>query len=1059
MGPNISPDEPDLDHFKMLIRSSAQERDDSLNRSQDFLGNSHSSFAPPRSPIKSPRPGGGGDRPDDWLGTPTGTRKSYTIKGVSTGKPPLGITHHTLGGSSSHHQSGFTTELSPMKKSPIPIGKPSSGIPRHTLGVQPPFGKSEVVSEESQAPPPSDTVPSGLTRHTLGGSSSHHKSSLATDVSSPNPEHYKEMLRASLNVGSTRSQDFLGGSDHGATPRSFHTSFKKPSPKFTSPVSPDRPDEWLGSPASSKHKNYKIKNTIVVSIPNLDDDDEDDSKPSPEIMPSTPNRNPRPIKAQSMALGASPRKVSSPTKSTAVPVKSQSIALGQRPWDASPVLEKERVDRRKFMAAFSAFENSKSDLSPTSSSKHTEGLKGLTAHIPPAFTTSPCPGSKRNFTISSDAKRKTLSLSSNTSPRVDRIEPSDDLQTVLSRLRKVSVSPKDSSGRSHESEWVQRIQQMRRTSCKEYSDMLEDLQRQGLVSCNLGPNRMDQVLQAIGRLEQVRKQNPEVREELTTVIEFHLRKLTPTCAGAPDTIQQAIAKLRKVVLKDPSEVDEVISTLENVLTTMQDGQEAELAHVLSGIENRKESLQKDEEPENNLHDEGRTTPGVESGDAELQELEKSVCEVEMETSEKEIARLAKARFSPYDADYLIKALCTLKKSQLNKRQAARIAGFVRDLKSVQGPEDEKTFDEMLSRLSKHLKNNEKCDHILETLNGLRRIRLNDPERAELAEVVRGLGKGYKYRDEIAEAISKLRKVQMTPSEAKEAAGIMFNLRKVQKKNFNLDNSREMVNLRKVMTAEKADVVASVFLDLSTVDLTEKEMDEMTGAVVELGVEPLGPSDYQLIHVEYKNGTPEMVLNIPAGADYGTQLEELGVGGHVEAKTTNTIGETSFSVILDTDVSPDDEKLDDESENLSVDDKQAEKKERIIIKIKKSSSPSPRPSPIVSPKRAIAKNLHHYGESQTAEQSPIDETNAAKIRFSNKHHWRHKKHNCTVVNEKRWRFEESFNADEVIWSPLSREQYDRRKTVGASILASMNNCAPLDDMVLDEFEEDRERNVK
>ena len=122
-------------------------------------------------------------------------------------------------------------------------------------------------------------------------------------------------------------------------------------------------------------------------------------------------------------------------------------------------------------------------------------------------------------------------------------------------------------------------------------------------------------------------------------------------------------------------------------------------------------------------------------------------------------------------------------------------------------------------------------------------------------------------------------------------------------------------------------------------------------------------------------------------------------------------------------------------------------------------PSPKPSPIVSPKRASAKKLHHYGEGQTDEASPVNEADEKKIRFSHKPHWRHKKHNCTVVNEKRWRFVEDFNADEVIWSPLSREQYDRRKTVGASILKSMMEFAPLDDMVLDEFEEEGEGTTK
>jgi hypothetical protein len=84
---------------------------------------------------------------------------------------------------------------------------------------------------------------------------------------------------------------------------------------------------------------------------------------------------------------------------------------------------------------------------------------------------------------------------------------------------------------------------------------------------------------------------------------------------------------------------------------------------------------------------------------------------------------------------------------------------------------------------------------------------------------------------------------------------------------------------------------------------------------------------------------------------------------------------------------------------------------------------------------------------------VDEEKEKKIRFSKKHKWRYKKHNQTIVSEKRWRYNEEWNTDEVIWSPLSREQYDRRNTVGASILRTMDKFAPLDDMVMGEFEED------
>jgi hypothetical protein len=59
----------------------------------------------------------------------------------------------------------------------------------------------------------------------------------------------------------------------------------------------------------------------------------------------------------------------------------------------------------------------------------------------------------------------------------------------------------------------------------------------------------------------------------------------------------------------------------------------------------------------------------------------------------------------------------------------------------------------------------------------------------------------------------------------------------------------------------------------------------------------------------------------------------------------------------------------------------------------------------------------------------------------------------VVGEKRWRFQENFDADEVIYSPLSREQYDRRKSVGESIMKNVGSLGLLDDDMLDALEKD------
>jgi hypothetical protein len=76
----------------------------------------------------------------------------------------------------------------------------------------------------------------------------------------------------------------------------------------------------------------------------------------------------------------------------------------------------------------------------------------------------------------------------------------------------------------------------------------------------------------------------------------------------------------------------------------------------------------------------------------------------------------------------------------------------------------------------------------------------------------------------------------------------------------------------------------------------------------------------------------------------------------------------------------------------------------------------------------------------------------KIVFNQKPKWIHKKHNMTVVGEKRWRFHEGFGADQVLFSPLSRDQYDRRKRISESILAHIGDDLPFGT----DKEEDMER---
>lgn len=90
--------------------------------------------------------------------------------------------------------------------------------------------------------------------------------------------------------------------------------------------------------------------------------------------------------------------------------------------------------------------------------------------------------------------------------------------------------------------------------------------------------------------------------------------------------------------------------------------------------------------------------------------------------------------------------------------------------------------------------------------------------------------------------------------------------------------------------------------------------------------------------------------------------------------------------------------------------------------------------------------------ETEEEEEQFDEEGRLIIFNKKHKWKHKKHNFSLINEKRWRTDEAFDADEVFFTPLSRDQHSRRKTVGEALIRSMGeNFESLDDMAMDGVE--------
>ena len=58
-----------------------------------------------------------------------------------------------------------------------------------------------------------------------------------------------------------------------------------------------------------------------------------------------------------------------------------------------------------------------------------------------------------------------------------------------------------------------------------------------------------------------------------------------------------------------------------------------------------------------------------------------------------------------------------------------------------------------------------------------------------------------------------------------------------------------------------------------------------------------------------------------------------------------------------------------------------------------------------------------------------------------------------MGDVRYKKARGFGADQVLYSPLSRDQFRRRKTVGAALLKHMGDDDSQDDMVLDGYEKD------
>ena len=912
-------------------------------------------------------------------------------------------------------------------------------------------------------------------------------------------DHYKEIIRLSNQESQGDINQYQDCEKNAITlsPGNLKTTL----PLGGGSRSDDRPSEWLGTPFVKKSYAAKMKQIPDNPSPSGLDDNHDSVTRSPGFwgvsLRHSPVRSPghtvrkgdtrSPSAATSLTPVSATRRTFktqlTPTRTNPIPYlregaeKATPFGLGSlkktpshstetvNPY--SPVntravaggayaTSQERVDHNKFIAASSAFQPTPQDFPVTRRS-----------------ATSPKQEPKRNFTIRDSAKLKEAALHD-----VSRYAPVEDataeIQLVMERLNKVSFVPLKDMNEKEKREWIGN----QREGDSAIQNAFKDMLHKGLISSNLGPNRIEAVGEAIKKLEGLlSRASRDDKETLEEALRRNLRKLTTTSSGAVDTIQEAIGRLKKVDTEDKfikEQIKDVTALLGAVVQSIHDGQTEQFAQVF-------EQMEKDV-----------PDPSV----VQQERARADMCE----KLDRERAQRAKERFSPQNAWFLVEALGKLRRTKMNKRQAALTASFVRNLKHVESFEDETKYDDAVDKLAKRLSHDHKSE-IIDVLKGLRRINLNDPERSELAQVVRGFGVGRVFRNEVAEAIMKLKKARMTPVEAKEAAGIMFNLRKAKtKEGFDIGNSREMASLRKMMAPERAAVIAEVFSDFANLKLPEKEIEEISAAFEDLGAETLQSTEYQVITTEYVHGSPVLVFNIPEGDDYAEEIESSDMAKYVKRKNTSKARVVRFWIELDHEEEAEEVAV-SENNPFEVESDEEEKPRtrtptpsfmqsdsaippggsfstssfphtstndpssspavppstsslQLTTRDSSTTSVSPRSSKTPgwtasaphssSPQSPKSKNLYQDSTGVAHDiLSPGAEEKAKKIRFTKKPQWRHKKHNTTVVGEKRWRFEENYDVDEVIYSPLSRDQYDRRKKVGEALFKNLDMFAPLD----------------
>ncbi|KAG7373010.1 hypothetical protein IV203_033734 [Nitzschia inconspicua] len=731
------------------------------------------------------------------------------------------------------------------------------------------------------------------------------------------------------------------------------------------------------------------------------------------------------------------------------------------------VADEEKISTKKFTAAFAAFENTAyspplrryQSLQPTTSTspratgaavgayvprtqeqkdaakkkraEHKErktadtAMRSTTMDIGAARSSTPEPtrprriqslvsprnNARRNFSISKDALLKEQALVN----QPERQDDSLNLQDIIAQLRKVQRNKTDSGSKDNAADlllqdMLRRLRHVDELSLADQRAELNDMLQQLQSVDSFGEQNLQQLELMLDTLNSS-MQDPKPEKDpnasrLESVdhdwLESSLRRLkkaqlTPHEA---ETVAETALKLRYVDLSDPigeSESNALIANACDEVLVYPTRKLHEVTQVLQGLRR------------------------IDMNDTERKEYASKIRCIGVER--------------PH-VDELSQAILRLKKAGLNRWEAGHVGGIVADLrKTIKNlragieEDDEESVDEYTRLTRKELrmlvdeKKMKIIDSVVESLKGTL-VKVTDQEMNGFCKAVISMAKGdanskqrqhQEYVDVLAEAIRNLKRARLNKWEAKEVSGILTSLRKTPTLDrWDNGENHQMINLRKVTTPEQMGIIEDVVRKVKKV-VRFSENDEIfeffLDDIVATGeCDPTNEQLQQYAALEME-ATDEDISYDDLKSDGGDELASVDTMAISISSAEFTLGEEEVEL---TD-------SEDEAEKGPV-----------------TPSPKRRDSNALSNLFPNRQNQLINRGSVSCPSSPASgDPDKRKIVFTRKHHWKHKQHNTTVVGEKRWRMCEDFNTDEVIFSPLSKDQHTRRRAVESSLKKSLS----------------------